>query len=323
MEVGPMRVMLAFDGSAGAEAARDLVARLPWPDGTAITLVTALERRADLFGAPDFAVTPQNTQDAEGSLLSDLQQMLRAAAAPLRIGHRQIDTRVIRGRPASALVDEAHALQPDLIVIGNRGHGPFATVLLGSVSTEVVDHAPCPVLVARHSAVHRLVIGADGSESGQRAMDVMSRWPIFRGLPARVVAVCQPAGGWTTSLGTAFYPAWTELRDAHGDERRRQLEEITSRAHGQLAGAGLRPSSEIREGDPAEQLIRAAHEDGADLIVVGSRGLSTLPRLVLGSVARKVLLHADASVLIIREPRERVRAPERVTIASGVASLAF
>ena len=318
-----MRVMLAYDGSAGAEAARDLVARLPLPDGTAITIVTALERRADLFGAPDFAVTPQNSQDAEESLLADLQEMLRSAAAPLRIGHRQVDTRVIRGRPASALVDEAHALQPDLIVIGNRGHGPFATVLLGSVSTEVVDHAPCPVLVARHSAAQRLVIGADGSESGQRAIDVLARWPIFRGLPARVVAVSQPAGSWTTSLGTAFYPAWVELSDADAGERRRQLEEITSRAVGQLAGAGLQPSSEIREGDPAEQLIRAAHEDGADLIVVGSRGLSTLPRLVLGSVARKVLLHADASVLIIREPRERVRDREPVGVTSSLASLAI
>lgn len=318
-----MRVMLAFDGSSGAEAARDLVSRLALPKGTAITLVTALERRADLFGAPDLAVAPQNSDEAEGALLADLQEMLRAAAAPLRRDHWQIDTRVVRGRPASALVDEAHSLQPDLIVIGNRGHGPFATLLLGSVSTEVVDHAPCPVLVARHASVNRLIVGADGSKSGQRAVDILAGWPIFRDLPVRVVGVCQPAGGWAAPVGTAFFPSWVEFRDTTVDERRRQLDEITSRAEGQLAGAGMRSSGEIREGDPAEQLIRAANEDGADLIVVGSRGLSTLPRLVLGSVARKVLLHADASVLIIREPREHVRVAERVGIASNIAALAF
>jgi hypothetical protein len=50
---------------------------------------------------------------------------------------------------------------------------------------------------------------------------------------------------------------------------------------------------------------------GADLIVVGSRGLSTIPRLLIGSVARKVLLHAPQSVLVVREARERVREPER------------
>ena len=122
-------------------------------------------------------------------------------------------------------------------------------------------------------------------------------------------------------VGTAFFPSWVEFRDTTVDERRRQLDEITSRAEGQLAGAGMRSSAEIREGDPAEQLIRAANEDGADLIVVGSRGLSTLPRLVLGSVARKVLLHADASVLIIREPREHARSAEKALAVSGMATL--
>jgi len=315
-----MRVMLAFDGSAGAEAARDLVAHLPWPRGTAITVIAALERRADLFGAPDFAIAPQNADEAEEMLLADLQEMLHSATAPLRMPDRMIDTRVVRGRPASALLDEARAMQPDLIVIGNRGHGPFATILLGSVSTEVVDHAPCPVLVARHPAAHRIVVGADGSESAQHAIDVISRWPVFRGMPARVVGVCRASPNWT-SITAAVYPAWVEGETTTADERRCQLTEIATRAEGQLANAGLQPSMEIREGDPAEQLILAARADQADLIVVGSRGLSTIPRLVLGSVARKVLLHADASVLVVREAKERLKVAERVAAMPGVAGL--
>lgn len=315
-----MRVMLAFDGSAGAEAARDLVAHLPWPRGTAITVIAALERRADLFGAPDFAVAPQNADEAEEMLLADLQEMLRSATAPLRMSDRMIDTRVVRGRPASALLDEARAMQPDLIVIGNRGHGPFATILLGSVSTEVVDHAPCPVLVARHPAAHRLVVGADGSESAQHAIDVVSRWPIFHGMPARVVGVCRASSNWN-ALTAAVYPAWVEGDTSTAEERRCQLTEIADRASGQLASAGLQPTVEIREGDPAEQLILAARADQADLIVVGSRGQSTITRLVLGSVARKVLLHADASVLIVREAKERLKVAERVAATPGVAGL--
>ena len=316
-----MRVMLAYDGSAGAEAARDLVARLPWPRGTAITVVTALEQRADLLGAPGMAIAPPAADEAEGVLLADLQNMVREAVDPLRAAGNQVDTRVVRGRPASAIVDEANALRPDLIVIGNRGHGPFATILLGSVSTEVVDHAPCPVLVARGSTIQRAVVGTDGSESAQRAIDVLCRWPIFRGLPTRVVAVCQATTAWTNTMGAAFSPAWVDVRDPAVDDRRRQLDEITDRAQGQLAAAGLQPSAELREGDAAEQLIRAAAEDRADLIVVGSRGLSTLPRLFLGSVARKVLLHSATSVLIIREPREHARSAEKALAVSGMATL--
>ncbi|HLE89282.1 MAG TPA: universal stress protein [Candidatus Limnocylindria bacterium] len=298
-----MRVMLAFDGSAGAEAARDLVAHLPWPAGTAITLVAALERGPDLFGAPD-------PGEADELLLADLQEGLLLAAAPLRASDRIIETRVVRGRPASALLDEAHAMQPDLIVIGSRGHGPLATVLVGSVSTEVVDHAGCPVLVARGPVVHRLVVGVDGSSSAQRAIATLSAWPIFAGLPARVVSVAEPPPGWAVSMGAAFYPAWVELRDSTLDARRGHLEQVAERACEDLAGVGLRPTVELREGDPAEELLRAALEDDADLIVTGSRGLSALPRLALGSVARKVLLHTRCSVLVVREPRERVRSEE-------------
>jgi nucleotide-binding universal stress UspA family protein len=317
-----MRVMLAFDGSAGAEAARDLMAHLPWPPGTAITVVTALEQHADPFAALG-GMAPPSADEAESVLLADLQEMLRSAAEPLRRVAAQVDTRVARGRPASALLDEAHALQPDLIVIGNRGHGPFATVLLGSVSTEVVDHAPCPVLVARAPHVGRMIVGADGSASAQRAMEVIAHWPIFRGLPARVVAVRPPSSSWAGSMGAAFYPSWVDAPEPEADRRNGLLREMASRAEGQLAAAGLLTSSEVRAGDPAEQLILAAREDGADLIVVGSRGLSMLPRLVLGSVARKVLLHAEVSVLIVREPREHERSTQKVATAVGGLALAI
>jgi len=214
-------------------------------------------------------------------------------------------------------------MQPDLIVIGSRGHGPLATVLVGSVSTEVVDHAPCPVLVARRSAVHRLIVGADGSSSAQRAISALSTWPIFAGLPARVVSVAEPPAGWAASLGATFYPGFWQVRDTTIDARRGHLEQIADRACEDLARVGLAATSELREGDPAEELLHAAREDEADLIVVGSRGISALARLALGSVARKVLLHTDASVLVVREPRERVKDEDPITIASGSAVGAF
>jgi nucleotide-binding universal stress UspA family protein len=314
-----MRVMLAFDGSAGAEAARDLVAHLRWPARTAITLVAALERGPALFGAPEYAVMSEDSRESSALMLSDLQATLQAAAAPLHAPGRMIDTRVVRGRPASALLEEANALQPDLIVIGSRGHGPLATVLVGSVSTEVVDHAPCPVLVARRSSVHRLIVGVDGSESAQRAVATLSAWPIFAGLPARVVGVSERSAGWT-ALSSALYPGMAETGEKSREARRSLAEQFTERACEDLARVGLVASSELREGDPADELIRAAAEDDADMIVVGSRGLSALSRLALGSVARKVLLHTPESVLVVREAVERVDSVEPVPIQSGLAT---
>jgi nucleotide-binding universal stress UspA family protein len=305
-----MRLLLAYDGSACADAARDLVARLPLPAGSAITLVTALERGPLAFGAGEFALAPHEAEDAEGQLLADLQTMLHEAAEPLRTADRHIDTRVIRGRPASAIVDEAVAIQPDLIVVGSRGHGPLASVVMGSVSAEVVDHAPCPVLVARHPSVSRLVVGADGSASADRALALLRRWPIFAGHPATVVTVTEPIAAWAGRTSTAMFPAWVAMQES-GAQRGAEARQLAERAAEQLARAGIGADVELREGDPADQLIRAAEAVGADLIVVGSRGLSTIPRLLIGSVARKVLLHAPQSVLVVREARERVREPER------------
>jgi nucleotide-binding universal stress UspA family protein len=319
-EVAPMRVMLAYDGSAGAESARDLLAHLPLPDGSAITLVAALEKGPEVFGAPEFAVVPHDAAEAEELLLADLQEMLRSAAAPLRGPGRSIDTRVARGRPSTAILDEALAILPDLLVIGSRGHGPLASVLLGSVSTEVVDHAPCPVLVARQPAIHRVVLGVDGSESAQRAVATMRAWPILHGLPTRVVTVAHDAPAWAATMGGGFYPAWVDMRETNAGEVREELLSVARRTADDLLISGSPVTVELRQGDPADELIKAAAADHADLIVVGSRGLSTLPRLVLGSVARKVLLHAPQSVLVVRHARERVRRPEPVRAGTLVAS---
>jgi hypothetical protein len=127
--------------------------------------------------------------------------------------------------------------------------------------------------VARHPRVHRLVIGADGSESASRA-------------------VAQ-------------------------QERGRQLATQVDEAVAALRRAGCLADRELREGDRADQLIRAATERHADLVVVGARGLHGLGRLLLGSVARNVLLHTSASVLVVRSLRDRAEA-KQAAVHAGV-----
>jgi len=89
-------------------------------------------------------------------------------------------------------------------------------------------------------------------------------------------------------------------------QARRTAEEATR----QLAAAGRSATAEVRCGDAADQLIAVADSRNADLIVVGSRGLTAWSRLLLGSVARKIVLHARQSVLVVREATQRVPASE-------------
>jgi len=77
------------------------------------------------------------------------RETLDKAVASVPDGSPAIDVEpvLVHGQPAAVLLDEAeHA---DLVVVGSRGHGGFAGLLLGSVSQRVVHHAPCPVVVVR------------------------------------------------------------------------------------------------------------------------------------------------------------------------------
>jgi nucleotide-binding universal stress UspA family protein len=82
---------------------------------------------------------------------------------------------------------------------------------------------------------------------------------------------------------------------------RRAHDELARQLAAELTARGLRATPERREGDAATEIIAAADTRDADLIVLGTHGQTGLTRLVLGSVARNVLHHSSASVLIARQ----------------------
>ncbi len=312
-----MRVVLAYDGSPCAEAALQLAAQLPWPAPTRLTVVSVIDHR-DIAGYGEAALLFAASASSEHELAATAQRALDEAAGRLRAPGRTVETRLEHGRPAATIVRLAAEQATDLILVGSRGLGPWSALLLGSVSTEVVDHAPCPVLVARHAAVERLVLATDGSTSASRAIDTVSAWKLFTGLPALALAVNTvrpPAADWTVALAAGWIEDHPEELRAVADDQRR----LAERAAARLSDAGIDAEPMVHTGDAAQRIVEAARGEG-DLVVMGSRGLGTLSRLLLGSVARKVLLHTQASVLIVREPHATaaLRAPATTSIAMAL-----
>jgi nucleotide-binding universal stress UspA family protein len=233
---------------------------------------------------------------------------------------RTLERMILRGHPAKAILAEAREFEADLIVVGSRGHGAVRTALLGSVSADVVDHAPCPVLVARHEAISRILVATDGSAGAEHAEHVLRDWPILAGRPVTVLCVADVGLPVSTGMAPAVDDRVFESYALAVDEARQQARDQAAVVAERLAAVGFDALPETREGVPAEEILAVAASRGADLIVVGTRGHTGLARLVLGSVARTVLTHAQASVLVVREKAriEPVEPPEHAVKPSAV-----
>lgn len=255
-----MKVLIGHDGSSSAGNALALAAALPWPAFTDLTVVR-------VAGSSSAA----NAASAEvTALASALEGTNRAVTAEVRVG-----------RPANVLAAAAEESGADLLILGSRGFSPIRSLLLGSVSGELVEHAPCSVLIARGTGHDLVLVGTDGSPDATAMPHTMCAWELFRGMQALVVGVAPIDAG----------------DDA---PKRHDLALATRRLAARLGTCGLRARDRVVSGDPADVLIQAAQDEGADLLAVGHRGRSAVTQLLLGSVARKVVQHAPCSVLVIR-----------------------
>jgi nucleotide-binding universal stress UspA family protein len=293
-----MKILFASDGSPSAKRAEALLASLRLPDPSTIEVL-----HVDQLFEEETDLPERELSQLHKMFRADIDKDLTEARRKLGGPGRDVTTTVIVGRPASEITGTAARMGADLLVIGSRGRGALASAVLGSVAAEVIDHATCPVLVVRGTAITRVVLAVDGSAGSRRAEDVIVSMPFLRGLPVRVVSVAP------------LLPAWYGLTDAAGtaalsgetyqliiDDERRSHESLAAEAQTRLAARGITTTTEVPQGDAAYGIIEAAGVGGADLIVVGSRGNTGLERLLLGSVARGILYHAPCSVLIVRAP---------------------
>jgi nucleotide-binding universal stress UspA family protein len=299
-----MRILLALDGSPSADRARALVVSLAWPEGTTVRIVAALDVAPALWGGPWIPAIPVDADQMEEEAVRELTRVLQEAQPALEATGLAVQAELLRGRPSAAIVEDAKLWKPDLIVVGSRGHGPVETAVLGSVSAAIVDHATCPVLVARGDHAGRVILAEDGSPAGMAARDIVAAWPAFARIPVVVLGVVDVAAPWRSGIAPTMFGA---AMDVYGDmitNARTTHRAIVAATEAHLRAAGRTVSGELREGDPADQIRRAATDPAGDLIVAGSRGHVGISRIVMGSVAHAVLTHAHCSVLVVKQPHD-------------------
>jgi len=137
------KVLLAVDGSEhalhSARTAADLARVM---HSTEFRIVVAYDSIPPYLGEP-------NMQYAIDARMEESKAIMQKAIEAVGNIPCEIHTEFIEGSPAEAIIDVAVTRKSDVIVIGSRGHGTLAGLLLGSTSQKVVAHAPCPVLIVR------------------------------------------------------------------------------------------------------------------------------------------------------------------------------
>lgn len=133
------KILVAVDGSRQSNAVLTIGADLAQRYGASLCLVHAFPHVSDLLGTPQY----EHLLEARSTIG---QQVLNSTRA--QIGDTvPIETQLIEGPPAPAILRVAVEEDCDLIVMGSRGHGQLAGLLLGSVSSAVAQRAECPVLI--------------------------------------------------------------------------------------------------------------------------------------------------------------------------------
>jgi nucleotide-binding universal stress UspA family protein len=294
-----MNILLALDGSPPSLLARDLVRDGRWPDGTLVHLVTAYDAPVDWM--PGLGPSPgwPGWEAAEADTRREIEEDLARHEPALAERGLGVQRHVVRGRAAQVIVDLAASLPADLAVLGSRGHGQLRSMLLGSVADEVTGKAPCPVLVARSPRIARLLVATDGSPTAETIPELLGGLPLFAGSQVDVLGVSVPDPPGFELMATLY--TLGEVRpELLAEEASAYARSSTERMVERLQAAGFEARALVRRGDPAREIVAAAEELGSDLVVLGSRGLGGVERLLLGSVARNVLTGAHCSVLVAR-----------------------
>ena len=289
-QVSPGSIVVGIDGSPCSDGALDWAADQAALEARPLTVVHG----AAPMNAPSVGLYPSGSLGAS-HLVDDArtwaETILDAAAARARDRQPGVEVQqvVSVADPRTVLFELGE--RAEMIVLGSRGRGPVASLLLGSVSVSVARHASCPVVVWRMGDQgpprQRILLGIDGTEHSLSAIEFAYRMASLRG-SALTVLYC-------TAIPAPVTPVqedgpWPDLSAERA---------LVSESLAGMADTYPEVSVEVEmvDGFADHRLIAAS---GAhDLVVVGHQRIGHLKGLIHDSVSTAVLEHATGIVAVV------------------------
>jgi nucleotide-binding universal stress UspA family protein len=287
-------ILLADDGSQDAQAAVQLLPTIPH----------SLKSRILVYRAFNSGQIP---------LIPEMERSLERTKTQLCNAGFLVETELQLYAPVEGILEWAKVQKPELIVLGAKGLRSTMSILLGGVAQHVVEHADCPVLIVRapFKGVHKMLLVTDGSPFSQNTARFLGKFQLTETPDVHVMHVLPPIRPTVTM--EPYYGAWQTVYAAYPTVeqeaalRRKETkagDALLERTSKLLQRYGLDPTKVLARGDAATEIIDYVHKNSIDLIVAGSRGVSQLRGLLMGSVSRKLVHYSDCSVLIVKAPKK-------------------
>jgi nucleotide-binding universal stress UspA family protein len=276
------KILVCTDGSPDSEGAITATLHLAQTTGSTVFLLEVLYYLAGYeLQSPDTLAPPMinlELMQVQEAAVKERLEAWQAEAAKMEV---TLTPRIrTSGSAYEGILEEAGELQPDLIIMGRHGYSGLARLLMGSVTARVIGHSPCPVLVVPQGVpltFQRLLIASDGSVFSEAA------W-------TEALTLAQTMG--SALIGVAVAASERDIGTA---------QEVVRQLEAAAAKQGIALDTMIPMGRPDEAIVKAAEFKDASLIILGSHGRTGLKRLLMGSVAERVIGQAPCAVLVMKK----------------------
>jgi nucleotide-binding universal stress UspA family protein len=294
-------ILIPLDGSHFAEEAIPYARYLARSAGARLHLIMVHEPVPALVGmgeTPPLIDLDEKSRDQERNYLATVAGDLLQEQLPVAF-------RELEGAAGPALCEEADRIEADLVVMATHGRGAMGRLWLGSVADYLVRHLSVPVLLVHpdrlqrpiEPPLHSILVSLDLSRESETILEPVVQLAQLTQGHVTLVHVIEPILG-TTSLGMPFAaPVPFEVFEEQRTTAQRKLDRVADA----LRERGLSVSARMVDtASAASGLLEVLEEKQYDLIAMTTHGRGGVRRLLLGSVADKVIRGAAKPVLVVR-----------------------
>ena len=304
-----MKVLLTNDGSPQSRVASQFMQNLTFPPGISLYLLKVID-------GPDTQrsrTTGRSIKSFQTQEMNEARELMERQSQNLATPTQPVTPLVSRGVPGGVILSTIDKYDIDLVILGTHGRKGINRFLLGSVSEWVLSEAPCSTLIVRPTT-HvkkskakglRILFASDGSPDAKTAINFLHLIDFPQPPRLTILHVVKKHFYQTPQLVTTTRQSPTDMDSLAKDllkERGLKGTQLLHDIRSKFADKGWNLTEHLAFGSEADEILKCAKRTRADLVVLGSRGMTSMRKLLLGSVSNKVVRHAPCSVLVIRKP---------------------